>query len=83
MRPPTLPVAPSNGELQTCRYTTQRNNNALPNAEHPRAYVAVNGPLASQNFLVVRTVSETASDCPDGAPLPSGYTTFPQPQTPP
>ncbi len=79
----SLPLAPAVNDLQTCRYTSQRNDNSLPNAEHPRAYVNVDGPLASQNFLVVLTVSNTASDCPSGAPLPSGYTTYPQPQTPP
>jgi Tfp pilus assembly protein PilV len=79
----SLPVVPVAGDKSTCRYTTERSDNAIPNLEHPRAYAAVAGPLANQNFLVVKVVANDASDCPDGAPLPTGTTTYPQPQTPP
>jgi Tfp pilus assembly protein PilV len=79
----SLPVAPVVGEKSTCRYTTERSDNAIANYKHPRAYSAVGEPLANQNFLVVKVVTNDASDCPDGAPLPTGTTTFPQPQTPP
>ena len=77
-----LPVAPP-GDLLTCRYTSLRQDTPVPNAKHPRAYTAVNGPLSNQNFLVVRRVTGDARDCPDGPPLPSGTTTYPQPQTSP
>jgi Tfp pilus assembly protein PilV len=80
----TLPVVPVVGGLSTCRYTSLRQDSpAPPNAQHPRAYSAVSAPLSNQNFLVVRVVSTDASDCPTGSPLPSGTTTFPQPQTAP
>jgi Tfp pilus assembly protein PilV len=81
-----LPVAPAPGDFATCRYTTVRQNFPTPplaNVQHPRAYLNVDEPLAGQNFLVVRVVSQSATDCPDGTPLPSGSTTYPQPQTPP
>ena len=79
----TLPVAPVVGDLSTCRYTTQRNDSAIANVKHPRAYSAVGTALTQQNFLIVKVVANNASDCPDGAPLPAGATTYPQPQTPP
>jgi hypothetical protein len=70
-----------------CRYTRYRNNSVVPdiqNIEHPNAYLNVVTPLANQNFLVVKTVGIAASDsdCPDGPPLPTNYTTFPQPSPP-
>jgi hypothetical protein len=84
---PDLPIVPVVGGFSTCRYT-HPNARANPpgvvsNVQHPRAYTDVNGPLAGQNFLVVRVVNRDASDCPDGPPLPSFTTTFPQPQTAP
>jgi hypothetical protein len=80
----SLPVVPVVGGLSTCRYTTLRQDTpAPPNAQHPRAYSSVSGPLSNQNFLVVRVVANAASDCPTGTPLLSGTTTFPQPQTAP
>lgn len=78
-----LPVAPAVGDLSTCRYTTQRNDSAIANVKHPRAYSAVGTALTQQNFLIVKVVANNASDCPDGAPLPAGVTTYPQPQTTP
>jgi hypothetical protein len=70
--------------LSTSRYTSVRQDTPAPaNAKHPRAYSAVGGPLSNQNFLVVRVVANDDSDCPTGSPLPSGTTTFPQPQTAP
>ena len=78
-----LPVAPVVGDKSTCRYTTQRNDDAIANNKHPRAYSAVGAALTQQNFLVVKAVANSADDCPDGAPLPPGSTTFPQPQTAP
>jgi hypothetical protein len=70
-----------------CRYTRYRDNRVVPdiqNIEHPNAYLNVITPLANQNFLVVKTAGTAASDsdCPYGTPLPTNYTTFPQP-TPP
>ncbi len=70
-----------------CRYTRYRDNRLVPaiqNIEHPNAYLDVGGPLANQNFLVVLTVDAVtaANNCPDGAPLPANFTTYPQP-TPP
>jgi Tfp pilus assembly protein PilV len=79
----SLPEVPVAGEKTTCRYTTERSDNAIANVNHPRAYSAVAGPLVNQNFLVVKVVANDASDCPDGPPLPTGTTTYPQPQTPP
>jgi Tfp pilus assembly protein PilV len=80
----SLPVAPAVGGLSTCRYTSVRQDTPAPaNVKHPRAYTAVGEPLSNQNFLVVRVVANDASDCPTGSPLPSGTTTFPQPQTAP
>ena len=70
--------------LTTCRYTRYRDNRAvsatapvMTNADHPHDYARVDGPLASQNFLVVRNVSGTDADCPDG--LPGSTTSYPQP----
>ena len=79
----TLPVAPAVGDLSTCRYTTQRDDSVIANIKHPRTYSAVGTALTKQNFLIVKVVANNASDCPDGAPLPAGATTYPQPQTPP
>jgi hypothetical protein len=56
---------------------------AISNVQHPRAYLRVASGLAAQNFLIVPYVAGTASDCPDGSPLPSGFTTYPQPATAP
>ncbi len=78
-----LPVAPVVGELSICRYTTQRNDNAIANIKHPRVYSAVGTALTQQNFLVVKVVANSSDDCPNGVPLPVGTTTYPQPQTPP
>jgi hypothetical protein len=79
-----LPTEPVVGGFSTCRYTSIRADSPAPaNNRHPRSYSDVKGPLAGQNFLVVRVVSNNADDCPDGLPLPSGTTTFPQPQSAP
>ncbi len=75
-----------------CRYTAgppavaTRSDLVVPgiaNVQHPRAYLGVTAGLSAQNFLIVPYVSGTASDCPDGLPLPSGYTSYPQPATAP
>jgi hypothetical protein len=80
----SLPVTPVAGGLSTCRYTSVRQDTPAPaNLKHPRAYTAVGVPLSNQNFLVVRVVANDATDCPTGSPLPSGTTTYPQPQTAP
>jgi hypothetical protein len=77
-----LPVTPTIGDFITCRYTSARGDVPAPsNSNHPRSYLDVVGPLTGQNFLVVRVVSGTDSDCPDG--LPNGSTTYPQPQSAP
>jgi Tfp pilus assembly protein PilV len=82
----SLPAVPVVGGLSTCRYTSVRSDTPVPaiaNVRHPRAYVDANSALLNQNFLIVRVVGNDATDCPDGAPLPVGQTTFPQPQTAP
>jgi len=82
----SLPAVPVVGGVSTCRYTSVRSDTpdpAIANARHPRAYVNANSALLNQNFLMVRVVGNNATDCPDGAPLPVGQTTFPQPQTAP
>jgi type II secretory pathway pseudopilin PulG len=83
----SLPVVPVVGGFATCRYTHPNARTdppgAVSNVQHPRAYTDVKGPLAGQDFLMVRVVTNNASDCPDGPPLPSTTTTFPQPQTAP
>ena len=80
------------GGSSVCRYTagppavTTRGDLTVPaisNAQHPRAYYRVAGGLLAQNFLVVPYVTGTATDCPDGSPLPSGSTTYPQPASAP
>ncbi|MDE2565896.1 MAG: hypothetical protein KGL50_08905 [Burkholderiales bacterium] len=80
------------GGYSVCRYTagppavTSRGDLVVPaiaNFQHPRAYRLVAGPLSSQNFLVVPYDEGGVADCPDGAPLPSGSTTYPQPATAP
>jgi hypothetical protein len=80
------------GGSVVCRYTTgppavaSRSDLIVPaisNVQHPRAYLKVASGLAAQNFLLVPYVTGTASDCPDGSPLPSGFTTYPQPATAP
>jgi hypothetical protein len=82
-----LPVAPEIGDYVTCRYTSPRardtNPPLIPNAQHPRAYLDVGVPLADQNFLIVKSVTNSIDDCPDGPPLPSTTTTYPHPQTQP
>jgi hypothetical protein len=77
-----LPAAPTIGDFATCRYTSTRSDVPAPsNNKHPRSYLDVVGPLTGQNFLIVRVVSGTDADCPDG--LPNGSTTYPQPQSAP
>jgi hypothetical protein len=77
-----LPTEPAAGDFRTCRYTSTRADTpAPPNINHPRSYVDVVGPLTRQNFLIVRTVTNTDTDCPDG--LPNGSTTYPHPQSAP
>ena len=64
------------GRWRVCRYTTLRSNAVqvppLPNSEHPYNYLAVAGPLANQNFLVIEAGNGTppAYDCPDDAATP-------------
>jgi hypothetical protein len=77
-----LPTTAVVGDFSTCRYTSTRPDSpAPPNVNHPRSYLDVAGSLEGQNFLIVRVVSNTDADCPDG--LPNGSTTYPQPQTTP
>ena len=82
----SLPAVSVVGGLSTCRYTSVRSDTPDPpiaNVRHPRAYVNSNSALLNQNFLVARVVNNDDRDCPGGAPLPIGQTTFPQPQTAP
>jgi hypothetical protein len=77
-----LAAEPAVGGFLTCRYTSTRTDSPPPpNNKHPRSYVDVAGTLSGQNFLIVRVVTNTDADCPDG--LPNGSTTYPQPQSAP
>jgi Tfp pilus assembly protein PilV len=88
-----LPVSTAIGDYVTCRYTSLEARSGanpppvIPNAQHPRAYLDVGGPLVGQNFLVVKALTNTIDDCPNVAPLPNTTvitsTTYPHPQTPP
>jgi hypothetical protein len=82
-----LPVSTAIGDYATCRYTSSRARDIppplIPNVQHPRAYLDAGGPLDGQNFLVVKAVTNTIDDCPNGTPLPAKTTTYPHPQTPP
>lgn len=80
------------GGYSVCRYTAgppavaARGNLVVPaisNAQHPRAYHQAGEGLPAQNLLVVPYAAGGAADCPDGSPLPAGWTTYPQPSTPP
>ncbi|MDE2276149.1 MAG: prepilin-type N-terminal cleavage/methylation domain-containing protein [Burkholderiales bacterium] len=80
------------GGFSVCRYTAgppavaSRSDLVVPaiaNVQHPRAYLRVAGPLSAQNFLVVPYDDGGVADCPDGSPLPSGSTTYPQPASAP
>jgi hypothetical protein len=75
------------GGYSVCRYTAgppavaSRSDLVVPaisNAQHPHIYSQVAAGLSAQNFLVVPYLTGTDADCPDGAPLPSGTTTYPQ-----
>lgn len=53
------PLSFSAAELRVCRYTRYQDNRTvasgtITNAEHPLDYAGVNGPLANQNFLIIR-----------------------------
>jgi Tfp pilus assembly protein PilV len=82
-----LPVDPAIGDYVTCRYTNPKARDIppplIPNMQHPRAYLDAAGPLTGQNFLIVRAITNTLADCPNGPPLPAATTTYPHPQTPP
>lgn len=54
-------------DRRVCRYTSDLDGSGAidTNAEHPAAYANVDGPLAHQNFLVIKG-SET---CPTGTPV--------------
>lgn len=58
--------------FRVCRYTSERSDAAVPpmrNADHPRDYVDVDGPLTQQNFLVVRGGDgDRPFACPDDDP---------------
>jgi type II secretory pathway pseudopilin PulG len=80
------------GGYSVCRYTagppavSSRSDLVAPaisNVQHPRAYANASRGLAAQNLLIVPYGTGAASDCPDGSPLPSGSTTYPQPATAP
>jgi Tfp pilus assembly protein PilV len=61
----TLGTGPD--DRRVCRYSTDLDGSGSidANAEHPASYVNVDGPLAHQNFLVIKG-SET---CPSGTPV--------------
>ena len=54
-------------DRRVCRYTADLNASGAidTNAEHPAAYANVDGPLAHQNFLVIRGNEA----CPGGTPV--------------
>jgi type II secretory pathway pseudopilin PulG len=55
--PPAAPVR------RVCRYSVDQDRDGhISNAEHPAVYLAVDGPLGDQNFLVVRA----GASCPVG-----------------
>jgi Tfp pilus assembly protein PilV len=80
------------GGFSVCRYTAgppavaSRGDLVVPaiaNVQHPRIYANAKNGLAAQNFLIVPYGTGNVSDCPDGAPLPAGTTTYPQPASSP
>ena len=77
----TMPLAESREDaradrFRVCRYTPYRGEHptvpeGMTNAEHPLDYVAVEGALLNQNFLVIRAGDGTlAYDCPPDGPSP-------------
>ena len=81
---------PSLGAYKVCRYTAQRNNNAvgtgvpqLTNSDHPFTYDLVDRNLVNQNFLVIQAGDGVNSHgCPDddpSTPLVDGRTWHHQP----
>ena len=74
-QPPAAPVR------RVCRYSIDLDRDGrISNAEHPADYLAVDGPLADQNFLVVRG----HAGCPVGvSALPWPFDTGPPPTTVP
>ncbi|MDE2437056.1 MAG: prepilin-type N-terminal cleavage/methylation domain-containing protein [Sphingomonadales bacterium] len=76
------------GGHRVCRYTSLAANDTvqsghITNALHPNAYWHAGSGLAGQNFLVVPYVTGADTDCPSGPPLPTNWTTFPQPSNSP
>ncbi|MGY0193556.1 type IV pilus modification PilV family protein [Leptothrix sp. BB-4] len=72
----SLPPAPP--VRRVCRYSVDQDQDGrISNAEHPALYLAVDGPLGDQNFLVVRA----GASCPQGAPPLLWATTFGPPPT--
>ena len=68
------PLSFSAAELRVCRYTRYQDNRTvasgtITNAEHPLDYAGVNGPLANQNFLIIRAGDgASAFACPADNP---------------
>jgi Tfp pilus assembly protein PilV len=50
---------------RVCRYTTASSDaQTVPNADHPRNYVDVNGNLTNQNFVVIPSEKQCPTDGP-------------------
>ena len=48
-----------------CRYTVATSDSqSVPNADHPRNYVDVNGNLVNQNFVAIRAMKTCPTDVP-------------------
>jgi len=68
------PVNADAANRRVCRYTRYQDNRTvasgtITNAEHPLDYAGVNGPLANQNFLIIRAGDNaSAFACPADNP---------------
>jgi len=68
------PVNADAANRRVCRYTRYQDNRTvasgtITNAEHPLDYAGVNGPLANQNFLIIRAGDNAlAFACPADNP---------------
>jgi Tfp pilus assembly protein PilV len=66
----------ADGAFLACRYSADDNgDHSVANAEHPRLYAQVGGPLKQQNFLIIRgplaCPTGTVQHDPDGQDTPA------------
>lgn len=67
------PAEPGSTPRRVCRYSADRNGNGrIDNLEHPATYLAVQGALPQQNFLVI----PATADCPVDGPAQLEVATF-------